>query len=690
VPPPGLDEQVLSGPLSRAVRVGRAAVASRLVAASNMPPTSPSPLLAGHLALRNVGARRLDATLRCAAWLCLITALASVPLYPPWLPPLPLLGHSAGAMLVLVCSGGWLFVDAGSALLVLGLTLVWSVMPWGPLGPGHGVLRGWVVPLLCLVATLLGSRAVRFYHQTGALQARRATAGHDVLDAVRGLLWGAFSACRTELSLAGGSRARNARLDDAAWAQLRCVRGARWQNWAKTVECRPQIACTPASIEDLASIVTECAAHGRRLRVVGGGFSWTSFCASDEVLVFCAGLDGVEVDLSDRDRPTVWAECGATNRQINEALRRHGLELPYNVVLETVRVGGITSMGTHGSGKETATLGDLVEAFEVIDATGERRLLSNETIGAEAMSAARLSFGLFGVIARVRLRADRAAAVLVRDEIVPIGEAIDRLATLIQREESAELLWFPFSRTACLHSYSRIEGRPPPAGSGLIKGFSDLLQMGLLNVLHGYVMPLVPRLTPKLLGTYNLLMPTGERVARRSEAIHYRKWLEVIRASCVEVGFKVDADFANVHAAFNAALRIIEDFAARGSFPIDINLNIRFTGPSGALLSAAYGPGLTCYIEVLGMGRPADWEACSGAILSEWLRFPGALPHWAKEFEHVPGILPVLRERLGDRLARFRHALDGCGLDPTGMFRNDLVSRLCFFEETPHDPALRG
>jgi hypothetical protein len=29
-------------------------------------------------------------------------------------------------------------------------------------------------------------------------------------------------------------------------------------------------------------------------------------------------------------------------------------------------------------------------------------------------------------------------------------------------------------------------------------------------------------------------------------------------------------------------------------------------------------------------------------------------------------------------------------LDPTGMFRNDLVSRLCFFEETPHDPALRG
>ena len=47
-----------------------------------------------------------------------------------------------------------------------------------------------------------------------------------------------------------------------------------------------------------------------------------------------------------------------------------------------------------------------------LTAAGRRRLLSEETIGAEAMGAARLSFGLFGVIARVRLRVERAAPVL--------------------------------------------------------------------------------------------------------------------------------------------------------------------------------------------------------------------------------------------------------------------------------------
>ena len=393
-------------------------------------------------------------------------------------------------------------------------------------------------------------------------------------------------------------------------------------------------------------------------------------------------LDRVEVDLSDPARPAVWAECGATNRIINDALRAHGLELPYNVVMETVRVGGITSMGTHGSGRHTATLGDLVEAFDVIDATGRRRILSEETAGAEVMSAARLCFGLFGVIARVRLRAEPAQPVLLRDERVPLARALDRLEERLAVEESVELLWFPFSSSVWLHGYTRTD-RPLPRRPGLAKSASDLAQMFVLNAVHGAAARLLPRAVPWLLRAYSLAMPYGERVARRSEAIHYRKWLEVIRCTCVEVGFKVGDDFSRVRAAFDAAREVIDEFAARGEFPIDININIRFTGQSKALLSAAWGPGLTCYIEALAMGRPAGWEDCSAALLRAWLQLPGALPHWAKEFEHVPGVIPTLRGRLGDRLTRFQNALRDSEIDPHGVFRNDLVQRLCLPEKDP-------
>src|SRR6185436_18692333 len=105
-------------------------------------------------------------------------------------------------------------------------------------------------------------------------------------------------------------------------------------------------------------------------------------------LVFCERLCGVEIDLGDPEQPAAWVECGTTNRQLNSALAAAGFQVPWNVVLETVRVAGIVSVGTHGSGRETATMGDLVLALDVIDATGERRILSEETVGAEAMAAA--------------------------------------------------------------------------------------------------------------------------------------------------------------------------------------------------------------------------------------------------------------------------------------------------------------
>jgi hypothetical protein len=63
------------------------------------------------------------------------------------------------------------------------------------------------------------------------------------------------------------------------------------------------------------------------------------------------------------------------------------------------------------------------------------------------------------------------------------------------------------------------------------------------------------------------------------------------------------------------------------------------------------------------------------------MKIPGALPHWAKEFEHVPGITALSRERLGDRLERFLAAWRESGVDPQGMFVNPLLQRLLLGEE---------
>jgi hypothetical protein len=105
-------------------------------------------------------------------------------------------------------------------------------------------------------------------------------------------------------------------------------------------------------------------------------------------------------------------------------------------------------------------------------------------------------------------------------------------------------------------------------------------------------------------------------------------------------------------------------------------VNARFIGSSDALLSPAFGPGVTCYIEALSAEPTEGWTEFSAELATRWLAIPGALPHWAKEFEHVPGIVEIARERLGERLERFLGALESAGTDPDGMFVNPLLDRL--------------
>ena len=95
---------------------------------------------------------------------------------------------------------------------------------------------------------------------------------------------------------------------------------------------------------------------------------------------------------------------------------------------------------------------------------------------------------------------------------------------------------------------------------------------------------------------------------------------------------------------------------------MNLTLNVRFIGTSRALLSPAYGEGLTCYIEALCVGRAPGWREFSAELCAEWMKLDSALPHWAKEFEHVPGIVPLIQQRLGTRLDRFRAALNEAGV----------------------------
>ena len=155
----------------------------------------------------------------------------------------------------------------------------------------------------------------------------------------------------------------------------------------------------------------------------------------------------------------------------------------------------------------------------------------------------------------------------------------------------------------------------------------------------------------------------------------------MLKCGSVEVGFKVSPDLEAFKTAWAATVQRAEAYRAKGLDPLNLAVTVRFVGPSEAMLSAAYGPGVTCFIEARCAGRSRGWGPFSAELCAEWMKIPGALPHWATEFEHVPGIIPLCRERLGGRLDRFLAAWRESGVDPHGMFVNPLLGRLLLGKE---------
>lgn len=593
---------------------------------------------------------------------------------------IPLLGANLGAWFAILSALYWLPVDpllAGGALVWTALWALLPLAPWGPMSQGgHGWLGGVVAPLLTFTTTGLTALFAHVYYHEHCEFMKDEPRAKTVVETFHAVIWGIFHFWLEYLLSRGYRPALKTALDAAERQAILRRRGVPWQSWGETASAEPAVVCVPQSAADVQVAVKEAHGARRKVRVVGSGFTWPGFSATSDYLLFVERLDSVDVDLSDPTQPAAWVGAGATNRQINAVLARHQLTVPYNVVLETVRMAGVVSVGTHGSGRATATMSDLVLALEVVDSAGNLQILSQETVGEEGMRAARMGFGLFGVITRVRIAVVRQFAVLQTDSLCDEGDVLAKLAELVNRHDSVELYWLPYTDKVWLRTLDRSDRRPERLGLGFLT--SNFLQMLLFIGLIRKLVPRWPGVAVPMLRAGIHFLSFRPRVLLQAEAQHYRRWVELVKCRCVEVAFKVDEDLGAAQQAWLETRRLTQQQQHKRIFPLNVAVNMRFVGPSDALLSPAFGPGLTCYIEALAVQGTPAWPEFSSQLAQAWLQQPGALPHWAKEFDAIPGIAELTAERLGERLTRFRSALQAAGVDPAGQFANPLTQKLRF------------
>jgi hypothetical protein len=451
-----------------------------------------------------------------------------------------------------------------------------------------------------------------------------------------------------------------------------------WQNWGRTARCQPQFSFYPQGVEDLIEIVHFARARGLQVRVAASGHSWSTLVPTDDVLVYIHALNQVSLDLSDEVHPRVVIESGATVKEVNDLLEANGYALPLNVVLESVRFGGLIATGSHGSGWNNLTLSDLVCAVEVVTASGEVRKFEAGVDSEDVMNAVRLNLGMFGIMVRITMDVQKSWVVHAQDQRLPIERVFEDLKYLARSHDNFDLFWWPFSEEFWVKTWkpirnTSITARPRYSrGDKLISDIGSRVHNGLIRLTERY-----PRLTPPISRfTFQLTPSRGNKVVDIVEAIHYRRAIEYTKMGCVEVAFKVEPNFENVKWAMRQVFKRLKMFARRGEYPMNVVMNVRFIHNSNCWLSPAFGEGHTCYIEILSRAKPFRWKHFSAQVAQDWLTLPQARPHWAKEFQHIPDIVPYIKSAYGENIARFNQIKDQLQVDPDGMFMNPTLREI--------------
>ncbi|MBQ1100539.1 FAD-binding protein [Streptomyces sp. b94] len=428
-----------------------------------------------------------------------------------------------------------------------------------------------------------------------------------------------------------------------------------WRNWGGNVSARPAREVTPASVDELAEAVRRAAEDGLPVKAVGTGHSFTSIAATDGVLIRPQLLTGIRS--IDRDAMTVTVEAGTPLKRLNLALAREGLSLTNMGDIMDQTVSGATSTGTHGTGRDSASIAAQIRGLEMVTADGSVLTCSEQGTGEERalFAAARIGLGALGVVTAITFAVEPIFLLTAREEPMPFDRVLADFDELWTENEHFEFYWFPHTGSTNTKRNNRSAGPEQPVGR--LQGWfeDEFLSNGVFQAANW-----VGRAVPAT-------VPTIARVS--SKALSARTYTDTpyqVFTSPRRVRF-VEMEYAVSREAVVETLRELRTMVDRSRLRISFPVEVRTAPADDITLSTASGRD-TAYIAVH-MFRGTPYQAYFTAAERIFTAHEGR-PHWGKihtrDAEYFSRVYPHFGEftELRDRL------------DPDRLFRNDYLRRV--------------
>ncbi|MGV9274962.1 D-arabinono-1,4-lactone oxidase [Streptomyces griseosporeus] len=425
-----------------------------------------------------------------------------------------------------------------------------------------------------------------------------------------------------------------------------------WRNWGGNVSARPAREVTPASVDELAAAVRQAAEDGLRIKAVGTGHSFTSIAATDGLLIRPQLLTGIRK--IDRDAMTVTVEAGTPLKRLNVALAREGLSLTNMGDIMEQTVSGATSTGTHGTGRDSASIAAQIRALELVTADGSV-LTCSEKENPDVFAAARIGLGALGVVTAITFAVEPLFLLTAREEPMPFEQVLADFDELWAENEHFEFYWFPHTGSTNTKRNNRSAGPAQPVGQ--LKGWfeDEFLSNGVFQVAN-WVGRAVPATIPSIARISSRALS-----ARTYTDIPYKVFTSPRRVRFVEMEFAVPRE------AVVETLRELKAMVDRSGLRVSFPVEVRTAPADDITLSTASGRD-SAYIAVH-MFRGTPYQRYFTAAERIFTAHEGR-PHWGKVHTRDAEYFAQVYPRFGEFTAlRDR-------LDPERRLQNDYLRRV--------------
>jgi len=425
-----------------------------------------------------------------------------------------------------------------------------------------------------------------------------------------------------------------------------------WRNWGGNVSVRPARETSPASVEELVAAVHRAAEDGMPVKAVGTGHSFTSIAATDGLLIRPHLLTGIRH--IDRAAGTVTVEAGTPLKRLNTALAREGLSLTNMGDIMEQTVSGATGTGTHGTGRDSASIAAQIRGLELVTADGSV-LTCSEKENPDVFAAARIGLGALGIVTAITFAVEPVFLLTAREEPMPFDRVCAEFDQLHAENEHFEFYWFPHTGNTNTKRNNRSAGpeRPVPRLKGWFE--DEFLSNGVFQAANWVgraapaTIPAIARISSRALS------------ARTYTDIPYKVFTSPRRVRFVEM------EYAVPRAALVETLRELKAMVDRSRLRVSFPVEVRTAPADDITLSTASGRD-SAYIAVH-MFKGAPYQGYFTAAERIFTAHEGR-PHWGKihtrDADYLSRVYPRFEEftALRDRL------------DPERRFRNDYLRRV--------------